>query len=146
MKQIDYIEDFELWKNEFSFSIDVHPRFQETDMFGHVNNTSIFIYFEEARVEFLKKAGLFTDFKDKPIPIVADLQCDYLKQVYFDDELSLFVKMNSIGTTSFDLHYLGVNQSGDVCMTGRGRMVQINPKTGKPAPIDEETKIKLQSL
>ena len=46
------------WREEFSFKVPVKVRFSETDMFGHVNNTVPFTYFEEARMEFLKSIGL----------------------------------------------------------------------------------------
>ncbi|SDM97216.1 acyl-CoA thioesterase [Sediminibacillus halophilus] len=145
MKAVNYIEDFDTWKESFSFFIPVNVRFSETDMFGHVNNVSPFIYFEEARIAFLKEVGLFrTDMEQADtIPIVADLQCDYHRQMYFNDQIKLFVKANHIGNTSIDIHYLGVNQKDEVCITGRGRLVQINVHTGKPAPFSEEERKRL---
>ncbi|WP_053218986.1 acyl-CoA thioesterase [Virgibacillus senegalensis] len=147
MKAVNYIEDFEVWKEEFVFSIPVNIRFLETDMFGHVNNVSPFIYFEEARIAFLKKLGFFqTDMEStKTMPIVADLQCDYHRQIYFSDKMKLYVKVNHVGNTSIDIHYLGENQKGDVCITGRGRLVQINVHTGKPVPFSEEEKQRLSA-
>ncbi|MFS0672981.1 acyl-CoA thioesterase [Ornithinibacillus sp. 179-J 7C1 HS] len=144
MRKISYIEDFEVWKGEFSFSIPVRIRFSETDMFGHVNNVSPFIYFEEARIEYLKSVGLFENSSHtEGIPIVADLQCDYLKQLFFQDSLRLYVKAAHIGNTSFDIHYMGVNQHEEVCLTGRGRIVYIDPSTGKPLKLGVSLKEKL---
>src|SRR5699024_11810914 len=57
---------------------------------------STFTYFEVARIEFLKSIGLFGNDDKSGIPIVADLQCDYLMQVFFDENISLFVKDNHI--------------------------------------------------
>ena len=64
MKQIPYIADFNQWKEEFSFYIPVNVRFSETDMFGHVNNVSPFIYFEEARTTFMQKYKVFGDLQE----------------------------------------------------------------------------------
>src|SRR5699024_7339990 len=97
LKSISYIDDMEQWRSEFTFSIPIQVRFSETDMFGHVNNVSPFIYFEEARIEFLKAAGLFGDASaGEGMPIVADLQCDYHKQMFFNDSIHLFVKVNHV--------------------------------------------------
>ncbi|WP_047985019.1 acyl-CoA thioesterase [Ornithinibacillus californiensis] len=146
MRKINYIEDFDIWKKEFSFSIPIRIRFSETDMFGHVNNVSPFIYFEEARIEYLKSVGLFDDgSSSEGIPIVADLQCDYLRQVYFQDSLQVYVKATHVGNTSFDIHYMGLNQDGEVCITGRGRIVYINATSGKPLPLSDDIKGKLMS-
>ena len=142
MKRTSYIESPENWVKEFVFYVPVKVRFSETDMFGHMNNTAPFIYFEEARIEFMKSLGIFDIAKSewKSIPVVADLQCDFHQQIYFDDQLTLYVKVNYIGTTSYDLHYLALNQSNEVCLTGRGRVVQINKDTGKPVEIPQEIK------
>ncbi|ASK63034.1 hypothetical protein CFK37_13205 [Virgibacillus phasianinus] len=146
MKSISYIEDMDIWRESFSFSVPINIRFSETDMFGHVNNVSPFIYFEEARIEFLKSAGLFGDSSSGDgIPVAADMQCDYHHQMYFNDKLELHVKVNYIGTTSIDVHYMGINQDNLLCLTGRGRLVYVNPSTGKPIRISEEMKNNLMA-
>ncbi|MDY0396905.1 acyl-CoA thioesterase [Virgibacillus halophilus] len=145
MKKISYIDDFEKWIQGFTFSIPIKIRFSETDMFGHVNNVSPFIYFEEGRIAYLQSLGLFDlqQTKSEGIPIVADLQCDYLKQLYFNDQLQLYVKAQSVGTTSIDVHYMVKNEKEEVCLTGRGRMVFIDAQSGKPVALRNELKEKL---
>ncbi|WP_404347133.1 acyl-CoA thioesterase [Sutcliffiella horikoshii] len=141
MKKPAYIEDLQQWMNEFSFSHDVRVRFSETDMFGHLNNTVPFVYFEEARIEFFKSLGFMQDWTQpgsNTIPVVADLQCDFLQQVYFGEELNVCVKARQVGTSSVDLHYLGRKGNGEPCFVGRGRMVQLNKHTGKGEAWSEE--------
>ncbi|HLS61144.1 MAG TPA: acyl-CoA thioesterase, partial [Virgibacillus sp.] len=125
MKSIAYIDDLEQWKEGFSFYIPVNIRFSETDMFGHVNNVSPFIYFEEARIEYLKSLGFFMQNNENEgnegIPIVADLQCDYHQQIFFNEQLKMYVKVNHMGTTSLDIHYMALNEQDRICLTGRGR-------------------------
>lgn len=140
MKEISYITDYPTWSSEFTFSKEINIRFSETDMFGHVNNTSAFIYFEEARIEYFKDRKLYLDItNNKTIPVVVDLQCDFLHQIFFGDKITVFVKVDTIGRTSFDLHYLAKNEAGVVCLTGRGRLVNFDLSVGKPVPL---TKLK----
>ncbi|TFJ93958.1 acyl-CoA thioesterase [Lentibacillus salicampi] len=147
MSKASYIENMEKWRSAFTFFIPVKIRFSETDMFGHVNNVSPFIYFEEARIEFLKSIGLFDDDSNNgAMPIVADLQCDYHKQIYFNEKLNLYVKVNHTGTTSFDIHYMGLNGEDELCLTGRGRMVYIKPDTGQPIPLSDAMKNSLMAV
>ncbi|MFC0522409.1 acyl-CoA thioesterase [Pontibacillus salicampi] len=142
MKKISYIENMQEWYDGFSFYIPVKVRFSETDMLGHMNNTAPFVYFEEARIEFLKSYGTFGEIhkEAESVPVAADLQCDFLQQVYFDQVLKVFVKIHYIGNTSYDLHYMAINEKEEVCLTARGRIVQINPNTGKPVEIPREIK------
>lgn len=128
-----YIEDFEVWKKEFTFSIDIEVRFSETDMFGHLNNTVPFIYFEQARIALMNSLNIMGNAMSKEsenIPVVADLQCDFLGQIFFGDTVKLYVRYAKLGGASADIHYMGV-VNDDVKLTGRGALVQINSKTGK---------------
>ncbi|MFD1018956.1 acyl-CoA thioesterase [Thalassobacillus hwangdonensis] len=145
MKKVAYIEDIETWKAGFQFHVPITVRFSETDMFGHMNNTTPFVYFEEARIEYMKYLELFSVKQAKPdtIPVVGDLQCDFHRQVFFDDALKVYVKANHVGSTSYDLHYLGVNEKEEVCFTGRGRIVHVNPADGRPAPLAENVRERL---
>lgn len=146
MANIDYIEDFEQWRSEFHFSIPVYIRFSETDMIGHMNNVSPFIYFEEARIKFLKSLGLFsTGQYEDGVPVAADLQCNYLKQMYFGETIKIYVKANYVGTTSVDFHYMAVNEKDEITLTGRGRLVFVDQESGKPVPLKDEIKCKLQN-
>ncbi|AIF43273.1 thioesterase family protein [Virgibacillus sp. SK37] len=147
MTKIAYIEDMEQWRLEFSFSIPISIRFSETDMFGHVNNVSPFIYFEEARIEFLKSLGLFASTSNKKaIPIVGDLQCNYLKQMFFNQKIQLYVKVHYVGNSSIDLHYMAIDESEEIALTGRGRLVFVHPESGKPVPLEQSIKEKLTNV
>lgn len=136
-------------KGFFIFS-EVRVRFSETDMYGHMNNTISFTYFEQARIDYFRHLGILMpsvgEEDVKSIPIVADLQCDYVKQVFFDDVLRIYTKVAQVGNSSMDIHYLAKNQKDEICFTGRGTIVQMDPRTGKSVPISEEEKTKLNQL
>lgn len=139
-----YITDVSTWASEFTFSVQVSVRFSETDMFGHLNNTVAFAYFEYARIEFLKNAGLMNDWlnpEGATIPVVADLQCDYLQQVFFDEALAVHVKVATVGNSSLDIHYMVKNEKGDIVITGRGSIVQIGRLTGKGVHWTDKEKL-----
>src|SRR5699024_6258080 len=131
------------WKSEFSFSTDIKIRFSETDMFGHVNNVSPFIYFEEARTDYFNSLEYSLDDSSGSIPIVADLQCDYHNELYFGANLKVYVKVDTVGTKFIEIHYVGVNEKKEICLTGRGALVNVNPATKKAAPLSEELKKKM---
>ena len=145
-----YVGDYEKWVEDFQFYIEVRVRFSETDMYGHMNNTVSFTYFEQARIEYFRHLGVLMpsaiDENAKGIPVVADLQCDYVRQGFFDDVLRIYTKVAQVGNSSMDLHYLAKNQRDEVCFIGRGTIVQMDPKTGKSVPISEEEKLHLKSL
>jgi acyl-CoA thioester hydrolase len=146
----NYIGNLQEWEKDFSFYSEVRVRFSETDMYGHMNNTVSFTYFEQARIDYFRHLDILmpsaVDEDVKAIPIVADLQCDYVKQVFFDDVLRIYTKIANVGNSSMDIHYLAKNQKDEICFTGRGTIVQMNPRTGKSVPISEEERAHLISL
>jgi|SRR5690625_4866263 len=146
MAKIDYIEDLTEWRSGFKYSIPIYIRFSETDMIGHMNNVSPFIYFEEARIKFLQSLGLFSNGVYKEgVPVVADLQCNYLKQSFFGETLDMYVKANHVGNSSVDFHYMAINEKEEITLTGRGRLVFIDKDSGKPVPLKDDIKRILQN-
>ena len=53
-----YIEDLKQWEKEFTFYTEEMVRFSDIDMYGHLNNTVPFSYFEHARIEYFKSIGI----------------------------------------------------------------------------------------
>ncbi|MGW5978790.1 acyl-CoA thioesterase, partial [Bacillus altitudinis] len=107
MKLPAYIDmPFQEWKTSFSFFNEVSVRFSETDMFGHMNNVTPFIYFEEARISYFKQLNMMSENK-QTMTVVASQQCDYLRQVMPYEELRIYVKTSAVGSSSLTLHYLG---------------------------------------
>ncbi|WP_099352065.1 acyl-CoA thioesterase [Fredinandcohnia onubensis] len=148
MKHITYIDEFETWENTFEFYQTIQVRFSETDMFGHLNNTVPFAYFEEARIQYFNHVGFmqrWTEKSSETIPVVANQQCDYLKQVYFGEQLKLYVKINQLGNSSMDIHYMAKDKEGSVCFVGRSTLVQMSKRTGKGEPWSEEMKQMLKN-
>lgn len=89
LKFPSYIEgSFDKWRQSFSFFEKVSVRFSETDMFGHMNNVTPFIYFEEARISYFKHLQAMDDLTvSRTIPVVASQQCDYLRQVMLHENV-----------------------------------------------------------
>jgi acyl-CoA thioester hydrolase len=145
----DYISNFEEWKSDFPFYHELTVRFGEIDGFGHVNNTNVFIYMEEARISLFKELGLMKTWgapDSHEIPVVADLQCDYLAQIMYDETLRVYVKIHAVGSSSIDLHYMGINEKEVPVFTGRGTIVQISRKNGRSAKWTEEDKNRFHQL
>ncbi|WP_096202761.1 acyl-CoA thioesterase [Bacillus sp. FJAT-45350] len=147
MSKISYIDNLKEWEQSFSFYCPIKVRFSETDAFGHVNNTNSFVYFEEARIDFFKEMGFMSEWADENsehIIVTADMQCNYTKQIMFDEKLKAYVKVATIGQSSIDLHYMIKDEKGDICLTGRGLIVQLSKRTGKSSPWNDVMKDKLQ--
>ncbi|QJC53500.1 acyl-CoA thioesterase [Paenibacillus albicereus] len=133
-------EDRQAWLDSFSFSIPLKIRYCETDMLGHVNNVSYFMYFEQGRIEYFENLELTEDlFSQKNVSVVADLECQYLDQIYLKDALRLHVKTARLGRSSIDIHY-ALTVDGKLKASGRGAIVLIDTAGGRPTPIPERAR------
>jgi len=89
-----------------SHEIEVYVRFCETDAAGHVNNTSYFLYLEEARTKFFKVLGFDRDNRESSSDfILASTSCDYLSQAYGAQMLKVLTHVSNVGTKSFSLNH-----------------------------------------
>ena len=79
---------------------DIYVRFCETDAGGHVNNTSYFFYFEEARTRFFKS---IIEQEERINFIVARVECDYVAQAFAAQTLTVKSSLTHIGTKSFTI-------------------------------------------
>ncbi|USK72194.1 acyl-CoA thioesterase [Peribacillus asahii] len=119
--------------------IDVYVRFCETDAAGHVNNTSYFIYMEEARTKFFKAVGYDKDNRGEMNFVVASAQCDYLAQAYANQTLTLSTKVSRIGTKSYTLaHEIKSADTGAMIAAGSAVVVCFNFQTQQSEVIPPE--------
>ena len=146
LKYADFVQpDLETWLKKFHFSVLINPRYSETDMSGHINNVSYFIYFEQGRVDYFSHLDVSKDlFNEKTVGVTADLECQYLQQSYLRDKLRLYVRTARLGRSSFDLEYALVEETtGQLKATGRGAMVHIDRASGRSCPIPDAAREKI---
>ncbi len=123
----------------------VRVRYCETDMAGHVNNTSYFIYLEEARGKF------FEERIPKPLNsfgrfILASTKCDYVNQAYYGQSLKISTWVSRIGNKSFSFgHSITAEDTGDLIAEADAVIVNFNYEEQKSEPISLELREVLES-
>jgi acyl-CoA thioester hydrolase len=114
----------------------IEPRVSETDGVGHINNTTIPIWFEAARNDIFKLFTPDSSFDNWKM-IILNMNVDYLKQIYFGRDVEVFTWVKRIGNTSLQL-YEEIHQEGVICAKSTVTYVNFNLRTQKSEPIPEE--------
>lgn len=89
------------WLASFHFSIELRPRFCETDAVGHVSNVVYPTYLEAGRLQYLAAAGdpevheLYA-FRH----VTAELTLRYVAAAHYDEPLRIYSKVSSLGRSS----------------------------------------------
>ncbi len=108
------------------YSHEVTVRFCETDALGHINNTSYFIYFEEARIRFFESVGYKMDSKTWSF-ILASTKCDFVSQGYFNQLLTVKTFVSHVGNKSFQLeHEIICSQTHEMIAKGNAIIVYFD--------------------
>jgi acyl-CoA thioester hydrolase len=133
--------DNTLLPKDFIHKYTVTVRFHEVDMLGVCNNAVYINFFETARLEYIKAAGLMPKdgiFTDGKIYFMVRNEINYLGHAYYDDVLDVYSKISFIKNSSFGYDHLIVKQkTGKVIVNGKGVVVYVDPKTRKSTPLPE---------
>jgi acyl-CoA thioester hydrolase len=122
----------------------VKIRFCETDALGHVNNTSYFIYLEEARIRLFEELGYGSDVKEWHF-ILASTKCDFVNQAFFGQTLKIETNVSKIGNKSFQIvHRILDEKTGTLIALGDSTIVYFNFITQKSEPIPDDLRKQLE--
>ncbi len=120
----------------------IEPRVSETDGVGHINNTTIPVWFEAARNNIFKLFTPDLSFQNWRM-IILNMNIDYVNQIYFGEDVEVYTWVKRIGNTSLEL-YEEIHQNGTLCAKGTVIYVNFNTKNQKSEPIPDSIKLELQ--
>ncbi|WP_425060390.1 Putative esterase [Sporomusa carbonis] len=122
-------------------------RFVETDMMGVVHHSNYFRWFEMARVEYLRKVGIYLNdmmAEDIVFPIT-DVECKYLASAKFDDYILIEATLVEVSKVKMVFTYRVLREQDDALLaTGRTQNAFTN-KQGKVIRLPDKYFKKLSS-
>lgn len=126
-------------KHPFNHSIDVQLRFNDVDMFGHVNNTVYLQFFDLGKMMYFN-AVLGDDFMKKGLYVViANINCNFYSPTYLEEPLLVLSTIDHWGEKSLILSQRIINKNtGDVKCDASTVMVGFDPKTLKSAELPKD--------
>jgi acyl-CoA thioester hydrolase len=131
-----------LTPKDFKHKFSVTVRFHEVDMLGVCYNAVYINFFETARLEYIKAAGLMPArgiFSDGNIFFIVKNEINYRGYAYHDDILDVYSKISYIKNSSFGYDHLIVNQkSGKVIVDGKVVIVHVDSNTRKSKLLSEK--------
>lgn len=127
---------------DFNHKTTVTVRFHEVDMLGVCNNAVYINYFEHARLEYVKSAGLIPSggiFSDGKLFFMVRNEINYRDHAYYDDELEIYSRISYIKNSSFGFDHLVVKKkTAQIIADGKGVVVYVDPKTKKSTPLSDD--------
>jgi acyl-CoA thioester hydrolase len=116
-----------------------HIRFADTDAAGVAHFSRLLVIIEEAVHDFFQSKGLPILDASTAWPFVS-IHADYSAACRFQDEITVSLSMDKIGTSSLGFSFAAAKADGIACFGGKVTLCHIDPTLSAPAPIPEKTR------
>lgn len=107
----------------------INVRYVETDKMGIVHHSNYYIWFEEARGEFIKKIDVSYKEMEKigiMLP-VAETQCKYIRPSFYGDELTIETFIKELTPVKIIFNYNVIRESDEkIIATGATKHAFVN--------------------
>jgi len=125
----------------------ISTRWHDNDVYGHVNNTVYYGWFDTAVNAWLVEAGLLDVERGDPIGLVAETGCRYAAPVAFPQPVEVGLTLARLGSSSVTYH-LGVFAEGTDHAAAEGHFthVYVERESRRPAPLPEEWRHLIETL
>ncbi len=120
----------------FTFSTPVRVRFADTDAQGIAHNAAYLVWFEVARVEYLRAfAGGYQALRDHGIEaIVLESHCRYRLPVRFDEELVVHTRCLGLRGSRFRYEY-AITRGEEIVADGHTEHACVDATTMRPTRV-----------
>ena len=123
---------------EFAALRAITTRWDDEDVYGHVNNVVYYSYFDTAVNGFLLAATGTDTRRLDAVGLVADKQCEFLRELRFPDDVEVGLSVTRLGTSSI-VYRLAIFQgeSDEPAALGRFVHVYVDAETRAVTPVPD---------
>lgn len=132
---------------DFAHFLELQTRWDDNDVYGHVNNVVYYAYFDTVINRFLIDEAELDVLQDTLIGICVESQCRYLASVAFPERIEAGLRVGKLGTSSVR-YELGIFRVGndEPCAIGHFVHVFVDRATRRPMPVPGHLRAALTRL
>ena len=120
--------------------VEFRVRYAETDKMGYVYYGNYATYFEVARVELMRKIGItYKELENRGVILpVANFNIDYKRPAYYDDIITVTVKIMKKPGVRITFDYETKSLEGKVLNTAQTTLVFASAETGRAIKLPDD--------
>lgn len=117
---------------------EIRVRYAETDAMGYLHHAQYYVFFEEGRIELLRRCGLsYREMEQRGLYyVVVTLQCRYRMPARYDDVLTLRTTTERLTRVRVD-HRYELTRDG-VLLAEAGSTIACIDGQGKPIGLPDD--------
>ncbi len=119
------------------------PRFSETDALGHINNTVVPTWLEQARAPVFRWFVPDLDPRNWCL-IIAKIEVEFRHEILYGQEVRVETYVEEVGNSSFRVGQK-IYQEDQLCARGSSVLVHFDYATKKSKPIPTSIRQKMEA-
>jgi acyl-CoA thioester hydrolase len=125
----------------------IPTRWNDNDVYGHVNNAIYYLYFDTVVNRYLVDNGLLAVGESETVGLVVDTGCAYFAPISFPDEVIAGLRVAHIGSTSIK-YEIGLFRNDETKASAQGHFIHVyvNEVSRRPATLSDAMKDQLAKL
>ncbi len=132
---------------DYRHFVELQTRWQDNDLYGHVNNVVYYSYFDTVVNRFLIDQGGLRIHSDPVIGVVVDSQCRYFSSIAYPDTIEAGLGVSKLGARSV-VYELAIFRLGESTAVAAGRFVHVfvDRESQQPVAIPAAIRAALATL
>ncbi len=124
-------------RSEYNYFTKVSTRWNDNDIYGHMNNIIYYALFDTAVNKWLINNNLIDIKNGKNIGLIVQSGCDYFSSFSYPDDIDAGIRVTKIGTSSVR-YEVGLFKETEQNASADGFFIHVyvDRKTNIPFPID----------
>lgn len=103
----------------------LQTRWNDNDIYGHMNNAIHYQLFDTAVNNYLLNSGILAPDMRDPVYLVVSTACDYFAELAYPDRIEAGIGIEALGGSSVRYH-VGLFRKGEATAAAQGRFVHVN--------------------
>ena len=120
---------------DFPHFLALQTRWNDNDVYGHVNNVVYYAYFDTVINRYLIDAGLDIE-RGAAIGVCVESQCTFKASITFPETVHAGLRVAKLGNSSVR-YEIGVFRGEELCALGSFVHVFVDRTTRRPVPIPD---------
>ena len=134
-------------RDDYGVFYPITTRWEDNDIYGHVNNVVYYAYFDTAANNYLIEEGGLVLPDASVVGFVVNSGCEYHSPIMYPDAIEAGVRVDRLGRSSVQ-YGIGIFKQGETTACAHGHFVHVfvERATNKSVPIPEQTRAALERI
>jgi acyl-CoA thioester hydrolase len=133
--------------DNYPFQMEIRPRWNDNDVYGHINNAVYYEYFDTLVNTYLIDNGLLDLGESETIGLVVETGCQYFAPLSFPTPITAGLRVGKMGTSSVR-YEIALFEKGQTQAAAQGHFVHVyvDATSRKPTSIPTNMRTTLTEI